>query len=155
MFNWGQHGGWGRWGPCPPVYMLKEGLVEHHIETLPFDSSIFQVYLNYYQGIEGFYQYSWPFPLHSKFERDKFITIAGNSIPKLVRLGSLVAKYRRVWKISPRVLGKFCINRYYARKSLTTFRNSVNWYFSNTYHFPKALNLNTERKFSLLSLWYI
>ncbi len=60
-------------------------------------------------------------PIRQTFELGKFVGTAGKSIINLVKLGSLVAKYRKMWKIQSCEVCEFCILLYYARKNLTTF----------------------------------
>ena len=68
-------------------------------------------------------------PIRQTFELGKFISIAGKNILNLVKLGSLVAKYRKMWKIQSFEVCEFymllLVLLYYARKSVTTFRNVV------------------------------
>ena len=62
-------------------------------------------------------------PIRQTFELGKFISTAGKSIINLVNLRSLVEQYRKMWKIQSCEVCEFCILSYYARKSVTTFRN--------------------------------
>ncbi len=66
------------------------------------------------------------FPITQTFESGKFISTAGKSILNLVKLRSLVAKYRKLWKIQSCEVCEFCMFLYYARKSVTTFSKSGN-----------------------------
>ena len=62
-------------------------------------------------------------PIRQTFELGKFISTAGKSIINLVKLGSLVEKDRKMWKIQSCEVYEFCMLLYnYARKSVTTFR---------------------------------
>ncbi len=58
-------------------------------------------------------------PIRQTFKLGKFISTAGKSIINLVKLGRLVAKYRKMWKIQSCEVCEFCILLYYARKSVT------------------------------------
>ncbi len=61
-------------------------------------------------------------PIKQTFELGKFISTAGKSILNLIKLRSLVAKYRKMWKIRKSCeVCEFCILLNYARKSVTTF----------------------------------
>ncbi len=77
-------------------------------------------------------------PIRKTFEIGKFISTAGKSIINLVKLGRLVTKYRKMWKIqSCELVCEFCILLYYARKSVTTLR-----YFATKLHnFTKFMML--------------
>ncbi len=65
-------------------------------------------------------------PIRQSSELGKFISTAGKTIINLVKLRSLVEKYRKMWKIQSCEVCDFCILLYYARKSVTTFSKSGN-----------------------------
>ncbi len=48
-------------------------------------------------------------PIRQTFELRKFISTARKSVLNLVKLGSLVAKYRKVWKIQSCEICEFCM----------------------------------------------
>ena len=62
-------------------------------------------------------------PIRQTFELGKFISTAGKSIINLVKLCSLVVKCCKMRKIQSCEVCEFCILLYYARKSVTAFRN--------------------------------
>ena len=76
-------------------------------------------------------------PIRQIFELGKFISTAGKSIINLVRLWSLVPKYRKMWKIQWCEVCEFCMLLYYARKSVTTFRKCGN-------AFPRVIQKYTK-----------
>ncbi len=65
-------------------------------------------------------------PIRQTFELGKFISTAGTSIINLVKLRSLVEKYRKMWKIQSCEISEFFILLYYARESVTTSRKCGN-----------------------------
>ncbi len=76
-------------------------------------------------------------PIRQTFELGKFISTAGKSIINLVKLCSLVEKYRKMWKIQSCEVCEFCMLLYYARKSVTTFRKCGN-------AFPRVIQKYTK-----------
>ena len=60
-------------------------------------------------------------PIRQTFELGKFIITAGNGITNLVKMLSLVTKYRKLCNIQSCEVRQCCILLYYARESVTTF----------------------------------
>ncbi len=61
-------------------------------------------------------------PITQTSELGKFISTAGKSIINLVKLLSLVAKYRKMWNIQSCEVCEFCMLLYYTRgKALPLF----------------------------------
>ena len=72
-------------------------------------------------------------PIRQTFEVGKFISTAGESIINLVKLGSLVEKYRKMWKYSHVKFANFvyfCIMR---GKALPLFEMPYILYCANLY----------------------